>query len=84
MRRRSENPKNKLYSVICGTKMYYDCQLYNTASARRLKKLRRHTQRRHKNMYRCFQKFTSTSPACRSKRPTPGTKKELTGAKIAV
>ena len=35
---RFENPK-KLYSVICRTKNYYDCQQYNTASAGRLKKL---------------------------------------------
>ena len=29
----------KLYSAICRTKMDYDCQLYNTASAGNLKKL---------------------------------------------
>ena len=38
MGRRSENPK-KLYSAICRTKIEYDCQIYNIASARRLKKL---------------------------------------------
>ena len=35
---RSENPK-KLYSAICRTKIDHGCQLYNTASAERLKKL---------------------------------------------
>ena len=34
---RSENHK-KLYSTICKTKMDYECQLYNTATAGRLKK----------------------------------------------
>ena len=38
MERRSENHK-KLYSATCGTKIDYDCQLYNIASAGRLKKL---------------------------------------------
>ena len=33
-----ENPK-KLYSAICRTKKDYGCQLYNTASAGRLKKI---------------------------------------------
>ena len=31
--------QKKLHSVICRTKMDYGCQLYNTASAGRLKKL---------------------------------------------
>ena len=35
---RSENPK-KLYSAICRIEMDYNCQLYNTASDGRLKKL---------------------------------------------
>ena len=38
MERRSENPK-KLYSAIYRTKIKYDCQIYNTASTRRSKKL---------------------------------------------
>ena len=35
---RSDNPK-KLYSAISRTKIDYTCQIYNTASAGRLKKL---------------------------------------------
>ena len=38
MGRKSENPKT-LYNVLCRTKIDYDCQIYNTASAGRLKKL---------------------------------------------
>ena len=38
MARRLESLK-KSYSAICRTKVDYDCQLYNTASAGRLKKL---------------------------------------------
>ena len=38
MGRRSENPK-KLYCAICRTKIDYGCQIYNTASEGKLKKL---------------------------------------------
>ena len=54
---RSENPK-KLYRAICRTKMDYGCQLYNTASAGRLKKTDS-INREGIRIYGCFQNFTS-------------------------
>ena len=69
MGKRSENPI-KLYSALCRTKIDYGCQIYNTASAGRLKKLdNTHTEGRHKNIYRGLQNFTIRIPTCRSKLP---------------
>ena len=68
--------------ILSNFQMDYGCQLYNTASAGRLKKLdsiHRKGIRIYTGAFR-----TSLSPACRSKRPTPGTKKERTCTKIHV
>ena len=51
--RRSKNPK-KLSNI-----RYSFC--------RKIKETRQHTQRRHKNIYRDLQNFTSRIPTCRSK-----------------
>ena len=58
MRRKSENPK-KLYNAICRTKIDYGCQLYNTASTGRTKKL----DSIHREGIRIYTGAFRTSPA---------------------
>ena len=48
----------KLYSAICSTKMDYGCQIYNTASAWRLKKL----DSIHREGIRIYTEAFGTSP----------------------
>ena len=66
----------KLYSAICRSKIDYGCQLYNTASAGRIKKL----DSIHREGIKKYTGAFRTSPV-KALHPT-GTKKEQTWTKI--
>ena len=74
MGKRSENPK-KLYSAICRTKIDYGSQIYNTASARRLKKLYS-IHREGKRIYTGTFRTSSVESLHVEANDPPGTKKK--------